>query len=184
MITGESKLIWIQNFWDFWRCKYTVKLAKWETIKVKFDEVSQSARRSISQQVASFLFQKVRADQTNLAVTSVLTLRSWLRVGAPLSSQRGRELSRGKNEKSVEIKKQSFRREALWTNFGGVKSTQFGFVSGHDLQQKCPPPGFEKVDIRATTGWKILLTFNYIQIAPNTKRLWLKTRWFKDSSFI
>lgn len=36
----------------------------------------------------------------------------------------------------MEIKKQPFRREALWTNFGGVKSTQFGFVSEQDLQQK------------------------------------------------
>lgn len=71
-------------------------MAKWKTVKVKFDEVSQSARRSVSQQVqkVSFFFsflQKLRADQTNLAVTSVLTLRSRLRVGVPLSSQRGKK---------------------------------------------------------------------------------------------
>lgn len=192
MIIGESKLIWIRNFWNFSRCKYTVRcrIAKWETIRVEFDEVSQSARRSISQQVASFLFQKVRADQTNLAVTSVLTLRGRLRVGVPLSSQRGRELSRGKNEKSVEIKKLSFRREALWTHFGGVKSTVWICVrtwSATKVLKHPPPPmhtSLEKVDIRATTGWKTWLTFNYIQMATNTIRLWLETRWFKDSYFI
>lgn len=170
---NDYRRIWIQNFWAFWRCKYTVKIAKWETIKVKFDEVSQSARRSISQQVATFLFQKVRADQTNLAVTSVLTLRGWLRVGVPLSSQRGRELSRGKNEKSVEIKKQSFRREALWTNFGGVKSTQFGFVSEQDLQQKFssapPPQGLKKGIFVPPLGERY-----YSPLTTNA-------RWFKDS---
>lgn len=82
-------------------------------MKVKFDEVSQSARRSVSQQVPKvaffliFLFYKnLRADQTNLAVTSVLTLCSRLRVGVPLSSQRGKKSkSREKKKKSVEIKK-------------------------------------------------------------------------------
>lgn len=78
-------------------------------MKVKFDEVSQSPRRSVSQQVqkVSFFFsflQKLRADQTNLAVTSVLTLRSRLRVGVPLSSQRGKK-SKSRGKKSVEIKK-------------------------------------------------------------------------------
>lgn len=39
-------------------CKYTVicKMAKWRTVKVKFDEVSQSARRSVSQQVPKVSF--------------------------------------------------------------------------------------------------------------------------------
>lgn len=49
----------------------------------------------------SFFSQKLRADQTNLAVTSVLTLCSRLRVGVPLSSQRGRK-SKSREKKEEE----------------------------------------------------------------------------------